>query len=96
MNNKRIFLVAVSIVGLLVVALGAVGFILTSNTSAKADGALSNPSAALSEGNATIDYDARYDANFAGSMGNPSGLKGYSGDGYGCPHDRAIDWSKED
>jgi hypothetical protein len=96
MKIKRILLVSVSIFALLAVALGAAGFFLASTTSAKADGAQSNPSAVLSEEQATIEKEAQYDAYFGGTNDSVSGYKDYSSGDSGCNHDQAYDWYADD
>ena len=96
MKIKRILLVVVSIVGLLVIAFGVVGFILTSNTSAKADEALSNPPEALADEPSTIDFNARLDTYYADTKDSASVFKDYSSDDTGCNHDQTIDWAAED
>jgi len=94
MNKNRILLVALSVFGILAVV-AAAGFILTSNSSAKADEALTNPPAAVSEEQAAIEYEAEYQEYTTG-QDSLSGSKTYSSEESGCYHDTAIDWSTED
>ena len=94
MNTKRILLVALSVFGILAVV-AAAGFILTSNSSAQADEALSNPPAAVSEQQAAIENEAQYQ-DYITEQDSLSGNKSYSSEESGCYHDTAIDWSTED
>ena len=96
MKVKRILLVSVSIVGVLIVVLGAVGALLASNTPVKADEVLTNPPAQLSEEQTSIDYEAQNEANFAATKADSSRYKNYSSDDFGCNHSNAIDWAAED
>jgi cytoskeletal protein RodZ len=96
MKVKRILLVSVSIIGVLIVVLGAVGVLLASNTPVKADEAQTNPPASLSEEQTTIDYDAQNKASFATTKPDSSRFKEYSSDDSECHHDEAIDWAAED
>ncbi len=94
MNKKRILMVALSVFGILAVV-AAAGFILTSRSSAKANEALSNPPASVSENQAAIEFEAKYQESGT-NQGSLSGAKDNYSDGSGCSHDTAIDWSRED
>jgi hypothetical protein len=95
MTAKRILLVSVSIVGLLAIALGVAGFVLTSNSSAKSNEAVTNPPAAVSEQQAASEYEAKLETYFS-EPASLSGTKDFMSEGDGCHHDSAFNWSAED
>ena len=95
MSKKRILIVSISLLGILIAALGTVGFVLTTDTSAQVDEALSNPPAAPAVQSET-EINAQYEALFSQVKTKQSSYDSYSAEGNGCSHDQAVDWSMED